>query len=435
MKRHTLIGITFLAAATTSLAALRAPGARCPMILASVSSDGVLSNGYSDRPSLSWTGQYLAYASVGSNLTSTLDDNQENDVFVLNRQNGKVELVSQNALGKVGSASSCNPSISADGRFVAFISDAKNLLLADSDARPDVYVADTWTGKLQLASVSSAGVKSNGFCEEPRISADGKTVCFSTDGNNLVPGDTGFDSDIFVHDLETGITEMASSGPTGIQGNDESFYPWLSGDGRYVVFESNATNLVVGGTSGSSQIFLLDRQGGGMTVVSRGLGGAEPNDDCWSASISADGNRVAYLSFADDIVAGDGNNQSDVFVWTRASDTTTRASVSSLGVEANDESMCPALSADGELVVFASIASNLVPGDANSNFDVFVHNMATAATSRVSLGLDPSGPTGASVFPTIAPGAHSIAFHGSSGDLVVGDDNGVPDIFILNCPN
>lgn len=434
MKILALLGTASLGAAT-SLGALRAPQAPCSTDLASTSSGGELSNGYSDGPSLSWRGRYLAYASVASNLTPELDDNEENDVFVLDRLSGQVQLVSQNALGEVGSGSSSNPSISADGRFVAFVSEAVNLLPADTDSRSDIYVADTWTGTLRLVSVDSAGVKSNGFCEEPRISADGSRVCFSSDASNLALGDTGFDADVFAHDLNTGVTVMASRGPGGVEGDDESFFPWLSGDGRYLVFESTATNLVPGGTDGTALVFLRDLQDGSTRVVSRGLGGNEPSDDCYSPVISADGNRVAYLSFAGDIVPGDANGQADVFVWTRATQATVRASVSSLGAEANDESMGPSLSADGSLVAFSSLASNLAPGDANGNFDVFVHALATGSTSRVSLGVQPSGPVGASVFPAIAPRAHTIAFHGSTDDVVPGDDNGVPDIFVASCRN
>ena len=318
MKILALLGTASLGAAT-SLGALRAPQAPCSTDLASTSSGGELSNGYSDGPSLSWRGRYLAYASVASNLTPELDDNEENDVFVLDRLSGQVQLVSQNALGEVGSGSSSNPSISADG--------------------------------------------------------------------------------------------------------------------RYLVFESTATNLVPGGTDGTALVFLRDLQDGSTRVVSRGLGGNEPSDDCYSPVISADGNRVAYLSFAGDIVPGDANGQADVFVWTRATQATVRASVSSLGAEANDESMGPSLSADGSLVAFSSLASNLAPGDANGNFDVFVHALATGSTSRVSLGVQPSGPVGASVFPAIAPRAHTIAFHGSTDDVVPGDDNGVPDIFVASCRN
>ena len=315
---------------------------------------------------------------------------------------------------------------------MAFSSEADNLHPADPDDITDIFVHDMVSNATRLVSVITTGQKANYECEEPRISGDGAAACWSSSANNLVPCDTGFDQDIFLRDILAGTTEMISSNAAGVQGNGESFYPAVSYNGRFVAFESSSSNLVPGGTSGRTLIFLKDRQSDAVTLVSRGLGGQEPNDDCWNAVISGNGRYVSYLTFANNIVDSDMNNTADVFVWDRLLGTTIRASVSTGGVEGNDESNFPSISGDGRRVAFSSDATNLVSGDTNSVSDIFVHFLGKGWTVRVSVSAGGQQGDSFSIFPFFAANGRHVAFQSLSTNLVEGDTNGLPDIFVAS---
>jgi hypothetical protein len=222
--------------------------------------------------------------------------------------------------------------------------------------------------------VSSAGVEGNDESYTPSISADGRYVAFHSDASNLVSGDTNNYEDVFVHDRQTGETTRVSVDSTGVQGNYGGEYPSISADGRYVVFRSYATNLVPGDTNGRCDIFDHDRQTGQTTRVSVDSAGVQGNYGSYYSSISADGRYVAFISDASNLVPGDTNDWSDVFVHDRQTGETTRVSVSSAGVEGNYDCYSPSISADGRFVAFITSASNLVPGDTSGSQDVFVHH-------------------------------------------------------------
>src|SRR5207249_1268748 len=213
----------------------------------------------------------------------------------------------------------------------------------------------------------------------PALSADGRFVAFGSDATNLVAGDTNGTTDVFVHDRQTGTTErvsVASGG--GTQGNGKSggffAFPALSADGRFVAFQSDATNLVAGDTNGTTDVFVHDRQTATTERVSVNGFSAGP-------ALSADGRFVAFHSTGSNLVAGDTNGATDVFVHDRQTGTTERVSGASDGTQGNDASAGPALSADGRLVAFHSSATNLVAGDANRAYDVFVHDRAVSTTT------------------------------------------------------
>jgi len=175
---------------------------------------------------------------------------------------------------------------------------------------------------------------------------------------------------------------------TEAQSNGDSIWSDVSGDGRFVAFSSDANNLVHGDTNGVTDVFVRDRQAGTTTRVSVGPGGAQGNDDSVNIpSISRNGRYAAFTSLATNLVPGDANGVHDVFVHDRQARTTRRVSVASGGVEGNDNSYDPSLSADGRFVVFYSAATNLVPGDTNGELDVFLHELGTGRTERVSVGV------------------------------------------------
>ena len=202
----------------------------------SLASDGTQGNGGSGYPSISTDGRYVAFYSGASNLVSG-DTNNKGDVFVHDQQSGQTERVSVASDGTQGIGDSLDPSISADGRYVAFSSWANNLVSGDTNIKPDVFVYDRQSEQTTRVSVTSDGTQGNGYSERPSISADGRYVAFDSIASNLVSGDTGHE-DVFVHDLQSGQTERVSVASDGTQGNDDSWYPSISADGRYVAFYS-----------------------------------------------------------------------------------------------------------------------------------------------------------------------------------------------------
>ncbi len=387
MQRRVLISVTLVL-----LTALwgRSAGAQTTERV-SVASGGTEGNGASLGSALSADGRFVAFDSAATDLVAG-DTNGVSDVFAHDRQTGTTERVSVASGGAQGNGSSgligfaFPPALSADGRFIAFVSFATNLVAGDTNGATDVFVHDRLTGTTERVSVASGGTQSNAGSLGSALSADGRFVAFQSDGTNLVPGDTNGATDVFVHDRVTGATErvsVASGG--GTQGNRNSggffAFPALSADGRLVAFESDATNLVATDTNGATDVFVHDRLTGTTERVSVASGGSQGNGFSAGPVLSGDGRFVAFVSFATNLVAGDTNGATDVFVHDRQTGTTERVSVASGGTQGNDSSAGPVLSADGGLVAFHSTATNLVAGDANGAYDVFVRDRAVSTTT------------------------------------------------------
>jgi Tol biopolymer transport system component len=320
--------------------------------------------------------------------------------------------------------------MSADGRYVAFWSAASNLVPNDTNGVPDVFVRDRLTGTTQRISVASNGGEADGESRDPSISADGRYVAFWSHATNLVPDDTNGHADVFVHDRQTSTIVRASVDSNGNQASDHSFFPSLSADGRYVAFESSAPDLVAGDGNGLSDVFVRDLVAGTTERVSLDSSGAEGDGDSGLASISPDGRFVAFESFATNLVAGDVNGCRDVFVRDRSTGTTERASVDSSGVAGDGDSRAPAVSADGRYVAFESAASNLVPGDTNGHHDVFVRDRVDGITTRVSVDSAGGQANDDSINPSISGDGRFVAFTSVASNLVAGDTNDSDDIFL-----
>ncbi|MDO8614531.1 MAG: hypothetical protein Q7T33_02190 [Dehalococcoidia bacterium] len=238
-------------------------------------------------------------------------------------------------------------------------------------------------GDTERVSVDSAGAEADAGSANPAISADARYVALSSDATNLVPGDTNGKSDVFVRDRLTGATERVSVDSAGNQGNDRSYGPDISADGRYVVFYSFATNLVPGDTNGKYDVFVHDRQTGATERVSVDSAGNQGDESggSYNPAISADGRYVAFDSGASNLAPGDITVRFDVFVHDRQTGATERVSVDSVGNPGDSDSTRPAISASGRYVAFASGATNLVPEDTNRSGDVFVRDRGAAATA------------------------------------------------------
>ncbi|MFO1048253.1 MAG: hypothetical protein U1E52_10195 [Geminicoccaceae bacterium] len=395
----------------------------------SVSSSEAQGNDGSAAPAISAAGRFVAFDSGATNLVRG-DTNGRPDVFVRDRQTGKTERMSISSSGSQSNGGSIEPVISADGRIVAFWSDAANLVTGDTNNKYDVFAHDRQTGKTERMSVSSSGAQSNGYSLNPAISADGRFVAFQSDANNLVPGDTNGEDDIFVHDRHTSKTQRVSISSGGAQGNWYSWNPTISADGRYVAFESVASNLVPADTNGTMDIFVHDRQTGQTRRVSISSSGAQGNGYSTEPAISADGRFVSFNSDSSNLVPVDTNGFDDIFVHDRQTGKTQRVSISSSGTQGNDFNYGPTLSANGRFVAFYSLATNLVPGDTNDAADVFVHDRRTGTTRRVSLNSSGAQGNRDSFSQAISADGRLFAFVSSASNLAPGDSNNVDDIFV-----
>jgi Tol biopolymer transport system component len=403
----------------------------------SVDSAGVQANGTSwmtdngmGGSPMSSDGRYVAFASDASNLVP--NDTNERDVFVRDRLTGVTTRVSVSSSGAEGNNMSLDPAISANGRYVAFASGASNLVPGDWNGYADVFVHDRQTGVTTLVSQGSGGAQGNADSRHPSISADGRYVAFESFAGDLVALDPNATYDIFVRDLQTGQTTLVSANYyTGASGNGPSFAPSISADGRFVAFSSDAPNLVGGDTNGRRDIFVRDMESNETTRASLNSSGEQAlNGASYNPSISSDGHSVAFFSYADNLVPSDTNALNDIFVRDLSVGTTTRVSVDSAGNQATGPSQSPWISPDGRLVAFQSTAANLVAGDTNGKSDVFVADRQTGAVARVSVDSSGAQGNGDSFFPSISGDGQHVAFFSDATNLVVGDTNGFRDAFV-----
>ncbi|WP_413162069.1 DUF4347 domain-containing protein [Capilliphycus salinus ALCB114379] len=415
---------------------------------------------------ISTNGQFIAFESNANNLVPD-DNNGVSDVFIRDRQTGITTRVSVNNFGQEGNNQSgafsdaILPALTPDGRFVAFESKANNLAPGDNNADEwDIFVRDRQTETTTRVSVNNNGVGGNASSRNPVITPDGRFVAFESRANNL-DRDNGLGTwDIFIHDrdfdgngsfdLGTQRTFQMSINGIGLGGNNDSFDPSISSDGRFVVFESDADNLVGGDNNGVRDIFLHDRDPDGNGVFDQGnstiirlpvgLGGVEANNASFDPQISGNNRFIVFESLANNLVEGDNNNALDIFVYDRQTGLTNRVSVDGNGFGGNRASSQPSISDDGRFVGFSSSASNFVIGDNNGVEDIFVHDrdpdgdgifdQGNGITTRISIS-DAGEEANANSFQAVVSGdGNLVAFESFADNLIPGDTNGVADIFI-----
>jgi Tol biopolymer transport system component len=410
----------------------------------SIDSNGGEGNGQSGSyfPALSADGRQVLFDSDASNLVAG-DSNGVDDVFAHDVSTGATVRLSVDSSGAEGDSDSFNVGCSADGRFVVFGSGATNLVAGDTNAAFDIFVRDRdpdgngifdeANGVTTRVSLDSQGNEGNGHSFWPAISADGRYVAFESLASNLVAGDTNGLDDVFLHDRVTGETRRVSLDSSGREGNGDSFFASISADGSHVGFASAATNLVHFDTNGADDAFVHDVAAGQTTRVSVDSNGDEAAlGGEGPLSFSQDGAVVGFWSYSGDLVANDTNGVGDVFVHDRSTGATTRVSVASDGGEGDNASYWPALTGDGTQVLFTSVASNLAVKANNGIFDVFLHDRASGKTTLLSSACP--GPTGNanSGLLAITPDGRHVAFCSESTDLVANDNNLEVDTFLVD---
>jgi Ca2+-binding RTX toxin-like protein len=417
--------------------------------LVSIDNSGAQGDSYSSygTPSVSADGRYVAFVSAASNLVED-DTNGFRDVFVRDLQEGTIQRVSVSSSGAQADEAiyGYGSSISANGRHVAFLSLASNLVEGDTNGFVDVFVHDRTTGATKRVSIDTSGTQANGSSfGHLSVSADGRYVAFSSWASNLLPN--GWDNpsaDVFVRDRDTDAdgtfdesgavsTERVSwSQYPSWSGNGSSFAPSISSDGRHVAFFSTSSNLVDGDTNNATDVFVRDRQ---TSAIQRARVDC-PYSVCdttvggHNTSISADGRFVAFHAPDSSVVEGDANGFNDVFVYDRTTDTRERVSAGGSGTQADGASSAPKITPDGSYVSFHSTASNLVQNDTNGFTDVFVYQRTSDTTQRVSVGGSGIQANGGSSSSSISTDGRFVAFYSGATNLVENDTNGFTDVFV-----
>ena len=388
----------------------------------SIGFDGTQANGRSDFPSISANGRFVVFQSAASNLVPG-DTNGVADVFVYDRLTGQTTCVSISSDGSQSNGGGIWSSISADGRYVAFASGSTNLVPGDTNSEVDIFVHDRQIGRTTRVSVASNGSQADKESSWPSISADGRYVAFRSRAENLVINDTNDRADIFVHDQKTGETTRVSVSSSGIQADlESSSWPKISADGRYVVFTSRASNLVLNDNDGGMDVFIHDLQTRQTTTPPFVYSGNVESQ----VSISADGRFVTFvISY---VISNFWFYE--MLVYDQITSEITSSSIPVDDIFANGRLGAPSISADGRIVAFQSWANNIIPPHFGTPNDILAYDRDLGLTTPVAVATDGTRANNATDYPSISADGRFVAFYSWADNLVPGDTNGVPDIFV-----
>ncbi len=385
----------------------------------SVTSDGIQANGQSGSSSISDDGRFIAFESNATNLVPN-DFNGQTDTFIYDRLNKTVELITIAPDGTQANGSSSSGDLSGDGRYLTFGSFASNLVPNDINNQRDIFVYDRLNKTTELVTIANNGTQANGLSLFSVISDDGNYIAYESTADNLVAGDTNGLGDIFLFDRLNQTTERINVAANGTQTNGVTTLGSISDDGNYITFSSDADNLVANDTNGKSDIFVYDRQNKTVELISQAatLG----NGDSTSGMISGNGLFVVYQSEANNLVAGDTNGKSDIFIYDRLNQTTELVDVAADGTQSNGNSQNPTISDDGNVITFLSEANNLVTGTTDPGFNVFMRDRPEQTTRRFN----------ADSLATLSGDAQSLVLTSSLSDLVANDTNNTGDVFVVD---
>ncbi|MGH9040476.1 MAG: TolB family protein [Acidimicrobiia bacterium] len=434
---------------------------------------GTTGGGDAFRPWVSANGRFVAFDSSADNILgknpdgTTRDANGIRDVFVYDRATGGYTRLSVSSDGTESAGPTCptcpgnqRPTISANGRYVAWWSDADNLVSNDTNEHADAFLRDRDTDgdgvydeagavSTTRVSVSSSGTQGNADSKRPVVSRDGRFVAFESDATNLVGAGSGLPlpgqfndnnnaNDVFLYEVASGNTSLVSATSDRRAGNGDSDRPSISGDGRYVAFNSLAGNLVANDTNAKYDIFVRDTQSGQTRRVSVDGAGAQTNNGSLSPSISATGRWVAFASSATNLVAGQDNGTQDIYLKDLSNEAVTRITNSTGGGQANGDSADASISGDGRFVTYWSEAGDLVAGDtttcpattyAPTCPDVFLYDHGTGSTTRISVSSAGEPGNAESLSPAISMDGRFVAFDSKATNLAVGGTSG-QDVFV-----
>lgn len=352
----------------------------------SLGTGAIQGNGSSAHADMSGDGRYVVFDSFANNWLAN-DTNGLRDVFLYDRQNDTLTLVSEGMGGNSASGDSADAKITPDGDFIVFTSSADDIVVGDTNNKRDCFVYDVASATFNRI-LTSTGAQVDDHCEEVDISGGTPKIVFTTQATNVVPNDTNGKRDVFTVSIFNTLHERVSVDSAEVQGDDFSHTPAISRDGAYIVFFSQATNMVPGDTNGIGDIYVRDMLNGTTERVSILSNGGQANNTSTDPAISGGGRYVVFGSYASNLVPNDTNEVRDVFIHDRQTGVTERLSTDENGLQGNDISVYASISGNGEVVTFESLATNLVPNDTNGRWDVF----------QVTIGNFPPTPT-----PTLTP--------------------------------
>lgn len=425
------VAISLIAAAAVPLALASTLPIRT--LRASTTVDGASADGASADVVLSATGRVMAFDTTATNLAGGDPNGAVRDVVTIDLVTNARRLLSSG-----GNGPSFDPTMSANGQRVAFASDASNLVAGDTNGVTDLFVRNGGD-PIKLVSGTSANQPANAASSSPDISADGNVVAFASAASNLVPGDTNQVTDIFVRNLATGKLTRVSVGASNKQANGPSSEPAISPDGHWVVFASYASNLVKGDTNKAQDVFVVHLDNGAILRASLSSTGRQQNKAVASPfsqipDISNGGRFVVFDSDATNLYPADINQHTDVFMRDLKLSRTVLISASTFNVEGNNDSFAPRMTPNGRFVSFQSFATNLAPGDGPRE-DIFMRDVLQSTTTVVNVTSDGS-PRGPELVPqllqrpAISSTGKTAAFASTVANLTPGDDNGLEDVFV-----
>ena len=415
----------FVSAAPTTRLVSRAP-------------DGTPADGESYDNDLTPDARFVAFASTASNFSS--EDGPAVDVFVWDRRTGVLDLISKTTEGAPADGDSYLPSISADGRYVAFLSEADNLSSVDRDDVRDIFLRDrvsnttTLVSKVRASRGGSPILAADANSDNPSISDDGRYVAFDSEADNLSSRDRDGVEDVFLYDRETGGLQLVSQSSSGAGGDSSSTASSISGNGRFVTFSSYADNFSSLDKEAQSDVFIRDRVARTTRLVSRNSKGKPANGPSGSPSVSSSGRFVAFVSDANNLSSRDDDDYNNVFVRDMKKDKTRLVSRSSSEAPASHHSRMSkfydSISASGRYVVFESTADNLSSKDDDGHTNVFVRDVIDGRTRWINRSATGDAADDHGLYPAISGNGRYVAFWSLATNLTPVDGGGVGNVFL-----
>lgn len=393
------------------------------VLLVSSDSSGILGNDHSGSPCMSPDGRFVAFSSQATNLVPGGTSGYQ--VFRKDLDSGEVALVSCDSTGNPGNGGSYAPAMSPDGRFVVFHSEATNLVPGGTAGR-QVFRKDLLSGAVALVSCDAAGNPGNGASEYASLSSGGRYVAFDSVATNLVTPATS-SRQVFRKDLVTGAVALVSCDEAGNPGNSAgniAFNARITPDGAVVSFRSDATNLIPGGTTGR-QGFMKEMSTGEVELVSCDASRVEGDDNSGSPLLTPDLKYAVFASEADNLVPGSAGPDQQIFRKDLSSGEVVLVSCDAAGTLGNGRSEDPSVSSDGSCVAFTSPATNLVPGGTVSNRrSIFRKDLITGEVALVSCDSSGTQADQRSNSACISSGGLYVAFASVAGNLIPGGSSG-----------
>lgn len=416
-------------AATLSLAVVALAFAVGPSSkVISVSLNGDKTGDAGSYPSaISPSGRYVVFDCFANDVTEVGSGGLE-QIVLHDRSTHTSELISAGPVGEPGDANSHDGQVSSDGQLVVFSTLATNLY-PPSSSYGQIVLRNRQTGGVELVSVSTSGESADKEAYNPSISGNGRFVVFDSLADNLVPGDTNHVNDVFLRDRQLGTTVRIGLKTSGKQTTSSSGDAAISPNGRFIVYLADGINNATGDTTPRQDVILFDRQKNTREVVSLSSTGASTNDHCYHGTVSDDGRYIAFYTYASNLVPGDTNRTGDVFVRDRVAGTTTRVSVKSDGSQLDGLSFASAISGNGRYVCFTSYA-RASANDTSNQLDCFVHDMVTGTTELLNVntaGVQANGSATSSILNR--DGRFAVITSGGT-NFGLPDDNGAGDVIL-----